>query len=482
MKAARKPTQAEIIRERWLRGRLGYKLHSGQLIIRERYYKSEHQLFVGEIARQFGKSYLMVVEAIETAIRKGRGSIIRTAKGTKKSRGARIKYGTAFLSDLEDFIMPAFDVILEDCPEDLRPQFKTKGSKWVFPNGSEIKLVGLDRKPNGLRGNSIDLIILDEAAFMARLNYLYTSVIIPATTHRPDCRVLVFSTPPEEADHEFIELAEKAEVEGGYCRLTIYDNPLVDEKTITRLMRELGGPDSAAWKREALAERVIDEERAIVAEWRDEYWEETPRDDLFGFYTRYVAADLGVVRDFTAILFGYYDFRRACLVIEDELLMKGQLMTTEVIQKAVKEKERELWGEARSPIRRYADNNNPLLIQDLSHLHGLHFSATDKGTIAEMVNAVKMLVGSGGVRVYPRCVQTRGCLKYGLWDERRDQFAHSKTYGHFDALAALVYLVRNLDRQTNPIPNDYNADRINQIVFPRKQLSPSAQALKRGFS
>jgi hypothetical protein len=225
-------TRSDLIRERWLRGRLRYKLHEGQKIIVSRIEATPTQLFVGECSRQFGKTYLEVLLALEIAFQKP---------------NARIKIGTAFHTDLVEFIIPAFQAVLEDCPDDLEPEYKSQKSKYVFHNGSEIKLVGLDRKPNGLRGTVIDLIVLDEAAFMSNLNYLYRSVIIPATTHRPDCKILVFSTPPSTPAHEFTDYVAKAKLEGGHCKLTIYDNPMVNEApqgeiktmTIRELKREL---------------------------------------------------------------------------------------------------------------------------------------------------------------------------------------------------------------------------------------------------
>ncbi len=111
-----KPSQKDIIRERWNRGRLNYKLHAGQRKIESLVFARKHQLFVGEIARQFGKSFWLVKKALESAIQKPK---------------ARVKYATAFLTDLEEFILPAFDKILEDCPNDLRPVFKSQKSKFV---------------------------------------------------------------------------------------------------------------------------------------------------------------------------------------------------------------------------------------------------------------------------------------------------------------------------------------------------------------
>jgi hypothetical protein len=461
---SKKLTRFEIQYERFLRGRLDYKLHDGQKLIRKRFRENPNQLFVGEISRQWGKSFLLVCEAIETAIRKPK---------------ARIKYATAFQTDLLEFILPTFDTILADCPEALKPVYKVQGSKWVFWNGSEIKLLGLDRKPNGLRGNVPDLIILDEAAFMSRLLYIYRSILIPATTHRPDCRILIFSSTPETPAHEFIDLANKAELDGGYAKFTIHDNPRVTEKTKARLCKEAGGEFSTTWRREFLCERVTDANLAIISEWDEKYVQDVERDKYFPFYHKYESMDLGVSH-LTVCLFGYYDFLKAALIVEDEWYMNGHELTTLEIKNGVTQKESELWP-GHQVYRRIADNNNPLLINDLSNLHQLHFMPTDKGTLAEMVNAVKMMVRDGQIIVHPRCKQLIGCLKNGIWDKHRRQFAESLVYGHYDALAALVYLVRNLNRSENPIPKTFEVDFANQILFSKTSLSQNAQELARAF-
>jgi hypothetical protein len=459
------PTKGEIIRERWLRGKLSYKLHAGQLRLRQASRQATHQLFVGECARQFGKSYESIIDHLELAIQKP---------------NARLKYGTAFHSDLVEFILPNFDVALGDCPNDLRPRYMRAGSKFIFDNGSEIKLVGVDRNPNGLRGNAIDLITLDEAAFINNLDYLYKSIIMPATTHRPNCRIKMISTPPSSPAHDFLDYAEKAEFEGSYCKLTIYDNPMVNEATIKRLMTESGGENSSTWRREYLCAHILDSNLAIVQEWDEKFVEDRPRDKYYPFYHRYSSMDLGV-KDNTAVIFGYYDFVKASLILEEEYVINGPDLTTEVLKNEIKKKEQDL-GWITDPYLRVSDSNNPLLLQDLSFLHKLHFVPTDKGTLEEMINTLRLMVSKGQIIVHPRCKQLRGCLKYGVWDKNRQKFAQSKVYGHFDALAALVYLVRNLNRSTNPIPPDFQVDFDNQIMFPHQRETQSVRDLKKAFN
>jgi len=463
------PSPDQVNRERWLRGRLGYKLHTGQQKLKEAFLakSSKGQLFVSEFGRQFGKTYFWCIVALEIAHRKPR---------------AKLRIGTAFHSDLVEFIIPTFEEVAQDCPEDLKPIYKQQKSKYICYNDSEIKLVGLDRKPNAMRGNALDFILIDEAGFTNRLDYLYKHVIIPTTTHRPQCRIAMSSSTPVESDHEFFDFVEKAKLENSYAMGTIYENPMVDQATIERLKYEMGGEDSPEWKTEYLCKRVRNATLAIIPEWNeDQYVKEIERDECFPHYHKYVSMDLGVIRHKTAALFGYYDFLRSSLIIEDEFTLIGPHMTTEVLKENIELKEHELWEEM-SPYLRVSDSNNPLLLQDLSHLHSLHFVPTDKGRLEEMVNTVRMLVRSGGLIVHPRCKQLIGCLNYGIWDDKRSAFKEHKVYGHFDALAALIYLVRNLDKSTNPIPYAFKADPDNQIIFPYRKDSETVRTLKDAFS
>lgn len=436
-----KYTQEEITEERWYRGRLDYKLHAGQKLLKEKLLTCKKQLFVTECSRQFGKSYFWVAYILEFA---------------HKNPNSKIKLGTAFYTDLIEFIMPAFEAVMEDCPEYLRAKFRTSGTKFICHNGSEIKLVGLDRNPNGLRGNVIDLIVLDEAGFITNLDYLYKSVIMPATTHRPNCKVVFSSSAPSTPAHPFLDYVQKADLEDAYCKMTIYQNPMVTPETIERLMAESGGKESTTWRREYLCEHVTDSDLAVVSEWKQEYVQEIERDVYFPFYHKYQAMDLGV-KDKTVNLYAYYDFIKAKLIILDEYVIHGPSMNTQKLADGLNTQQKQVFGDYPSYLK-ISDNNNPLLLQDLSLLHGIHFIPTDKGRLHEMVNAVKIMVGKGDILVHPRCKQLIGCLEFGVWDKNRVGFDRSKHYGHYDALAALVYLVRNLNRHENPIPVGFGYD------------------------
>jgi hypothetical protein len=430
------------------------------MVLDQTFKESKGQLFVGNCSRQWGKSFWAVTKAAEVAL--------RTSK-------AQIRYGAAFQSDLVDFIIPAFEKIFDDCPHEIKP--KKVGKFYVFPNGSRIKLVGLDKNPNGLRGNTLDLIIIDECGFVGNLDYIYKSIIIPATLHRPNCKIILVSTPPSTPAHTFVDYCQKAEVEGSYVKLDIFTNPLITERDIERMAQEMGGRESTTFRRECLCEFVTDSDLAIIPEWDDKYIQDIPRDEFFQYYHKYVGMDLGV-KDFTALIYGYYDFKRAALVIEDEFKMHGPAMNTELLVGAIRAKEKALWNNVDSdgkpekdpngtniPFRRISDNNWPIMMQDFSSIHNLTFILTTKDNLEAMINEVRLMVQAGQIIVNPRCKQLIGCLKYGVWDNKKKGFARSTVYGHFDHLAALIYLVRNLAKGTNPIPATHGYERVNAFTL-----------------
>lgn len=445
----------------WRKGDLSYKLHSGQKIIDEALAKVTGQLFVGNIARQFGKSYWAVTKAVSLALKKPR---------------ARIKYGTAFLTDLEEFILPTFEEVLLDCPEDIRPVYKVQGSKWVFHNGSEIKLVGLDKKPNGLRGNVIDLIILDECGFVGNLDKLYRNVIIPATTHRPNCKIILISTPPETPAHPFVDFIVRADLEGAYVKLDIYQNPLITQADIDRLAKELGGVDSVAFRRECLCELIIDISIAILPEWPKvaPYTVIKERPELPPFYHPLVAIDLGL-NDDTGAVFGYWDFPRAKAVIQAELLMNG--VNSEQLTKAARAIEVNLWGQDKIPMR-WADGQLYTL-NDISSIHKYSVSPPRKDDVEAQVNSLRLMLQARQVEIYDSCKQTIRQCSSGIWDKSKTKFARSGSC-HQDLLASLIYFVRHINKE-NPYPPNYQFNR-DTMHWKEPKLAPHHEQLKRAFS
>ena len=423
----------------WHRNVLEYKHHSGQQVIQKAYEQVQNKLFVANCSRRFGKTYWVIIECIRVARSKPR---------------AKVKIATAFLTDLEEFILPAFETVLDDCPEAYRPKYLQSKKKYFFHNGSEIQLIGLDRKPNAGRGNYCDLYVFDEAAYIKNLTYIYSSVVVPMTMYREGARVIMISTPPKSPDHDFKDFCLKAEYENAYVKLDIYKNPMVTPEMIEEYKAEC--LTKTDWEREYLCEFATDETLSIIPEMRGYDYKITQKDDNYKYYHKYVSMDLGV-RDLNVTLFAYYDFKRAKICIEREHVICGPEMTTPRLHAEISQIERELW-QGKEPYKRVADNNNPLLLLDLGSIHNMFFHSTSKDNLHAMINNLRVWFKEGRIEIDESCKTLINSLKYGLWNEKRDQFARSKTLGHYDAIAAIMYLVRNIDEHTNPIPTIVGPD------------------------
>lgn len=421
----------------WERNELSYKFHAGQNVIENSFKQVKNKLFVANCSRRFGKSFWVVIEAI------------RVARSKPK---ARVKIATAFLTDLEEFILPAFDNVLDDCPSHLKPLWREAKKKFIFRNGSEIQLIGLDRKPNGGRGNYCDLYVFDEAAFISNVSYIYSSVVVPMTMYREGARIIMISTPPKTPDHDFKDFVVKAQAENAYVELDIYKNPMVTPQMVEEYRKEC--LTETDFQREYLCQFVTDQTLSIIPEMRGYNYKRAPKDEFYPLYHKYNAMDLGV-RDLNVNLYGYYDFKRAKLVIERESIMNGPEMTTPKLAAEIVKQEQDLWGVNPKVYKRIADNNNPLLLLDLGNIHGLYYHSTDKDQLHAMVNEMRVWFQQGRVEIDESCKYLIGSLQYGIWNDKRSEFARSKVLGHYDAVAALMYLIRNIDQMTNPIPVKY---------------------------
>lgn len=438
----KKLTKAQLIREKWYRGKLNYKLYGYQYVLYLALWAAIGNpaclKYVLKCSRRWGKSTVLCLISLEFAIR---------------HPNAQIRFAAPTAKALKKITMPIYRKLLKDCPETLKPTYKIMEQVWMFPNGSEIHMAGTDGgNAESLRGTASDLNLIDEAGFADDLDYVLRDILIPQTLTTGG-KTLLASTPARTPAHDFTEIARECELDGFLTKLTIFDNPSISQEKIELYAKEAGGFESTTWKREYLCEDVVDENLAIIPDWKDIYVQEIPPNEFYPYYHAYAGMDLGRV-DNTAIVFGTYLFKEATLYVEDEIIMEGAEWTTVTLKDRILAKEKELWDQ-KKPYRRISDNNNPHLINDLSSLHGVFFMQTDKDALEAMVNAVREMVVRGQIIVHPRCVNLLGCLRWGVWDAKRRGFDRSKKLGHFDTLAALIYLVRNLAKHSNPIPIDH---------------------------
>lgn len=469
-------SEKEAIYKLYERGNLSWKLKPEQKEIYDAIHATKAQKFVINCSRRLGKSYLLCVLADEYA---------------RRHSNVVVKYAAPTQKQVRDIVKPIFNKIWKDCPSEMLPKWITIDSCYIYPNGSKVSIVGCDLgKIDRLRGDESCLSLIDEAGMIEEdLHYIIKDILIPQSltvqkNDNIDGKVIIASTPPRSPSHAFVSYIVEAECSGlnNYIKRTIHHNSMITPEKVLEYAVEAGcevkegkiTKFSTTFRREYLAEVITDETSAICPEFNEatqpEIVMEWKRPEYFDTY---VSMDPGLI-DLTAILFGYWDYLNACLVIEDEIVMNYKDgINTKIIADAINLKEMELWK--RRPYMRVMDGNTIMAI-DLNELHHLNFMPTDKDDKESAVNAMRLMVHGRKIKIHPKCKALITHLKYGVWNKTKTKFDRSGEFGHYDCVDALVYMVRNVNRTKNPYPADYKMPSHHTHYIPPETLNkPSAQ-------
>ncbi len=454
--AAIKVNELALKHEAWRRGLIHYKFHSVQKELWSVYQNaSEGSTLVWVLARQTGKSYCLGLIGVIQCLSKP-NSIVKLLTDTK------LHARTIF--------EPIFREILEDCPEELKPEYIASSYVYVFKNGSQIQLAGSDGgHAERLRGQKSDLILVDESGFCDNLNYNVNSILFPTTTHTGG-KIILASTPSPEPDHDFGGFIEEAEAKGLLTKKTIYDNPLLTPEKVANIISKFkGGVTNSQFRREYLCESIKDENLSVLPEVDDELLSRIVKEVAPPpFYHRYVAMDIGF-KDLTVVLYGYYDFKENRIVIQDEIVKNGKEIHLPDFTQLLQDKENELWNnplthELIKPEIRVSDIN-PFVIQEINIYskknnpnHPIDFAIASKNDKLAHINKLRVMLASEKIIIHPRCKTVAQHLKHCKWKDKskKDDFARSSADdGHYDAVDALLYFMRAVNYNKNPYPSTY---------------------------
>lgn len=468
--------RAQSIADAWRIGRLRYQLEPEQCTVYDALHRAiPEEPFVVICHRGFGKTYIGCDWLLE---------------GSRQEIDCNELVISSTLKKLRTIVKPAFESLLKDCPPVYLPHYDSQDSLYYFSqtNVRTHLLAAQGGHIENARGiHNVSRVLIDEAGFFGDeedsypLDHVIQNILLPMfirTKSKP--RIVIMTTPPEIPNHPVKAYYDRARVVGCCEVRDIYHSDISVAKRDEMKRRMLAMPGGEiAWQREMECKWVVDASRQIIPEWRNEYVQCVPRDQFFTFYHKYNALDTGV-RDFTVNLYAHYDFRRGVLVVDDETVLKNEEVRTDILAACIKQKEKEIGYER--VYRRIGDNSNLIILQDLSGIHGLSFVPTTKDELFAMVNEVRLWINSRRLVVDPRCQHLIGCLENGIWDKAKKEFARSQIYGHFDGLAALCYLIRNIDTVTNPIPANYGLSVQTHNMIPnQKQESENYKALRQAM-
>jgi len=446
-----KATATQVKQELFRRGELSWLLYKHQRPIYDKIREvlksseTDDNSYVIDCARQYGKSFTMFTIAVEECLRSPFHTIV---------------YVAPLKSQVVEIVTEkTFRTVFEYAPPECIP--KLDGSALVFANGSRIRLAGTDNKNYAnLRGGIAHHVLLDEAGFMSDLD----TGVLPSVTpmlKTTGGKIIFASTPPENLDHPYLEILREHDESGHISTYTIWDDKSLTEKQLNKIISDCKGRDSTLFKREYECRRIAESSQQVLPElslevsqrilYKDNRYKE---DDLLQYWQKYIVADWGG-KDFTAIIFAHYNYHTKKVVVEDQLNLTGSLISSGRIAAEIKAKTTELWPDPnyRRQVQYYCDSNNVLIQNDMINTYHLPFVSTSKDRLAEqMVQKVRDWIYDDRIDFAQAAEFTMKSCMSGWWSKGKDKFAHSKIYGHYDHLAALIYLIRNVNTNADPLP------------------------------
>ena len=423
----------KVREELWRRGHLRWKLRAPQIPVYDFVASKGNRHIVVAMHRGAGKSYVAGVIATEKVI---------------VSKGVHVKYIGPTGKLARAVSTPNFKKIWEDCPPDLYPKWRHLDGCWEFPQGGYIWIMGSDLgNADNARGTDNHFTIFDEEAFADDPDYVIKDIILPRAIPVGG-QILHISTPPKSPSHPFGRRMKEARESGIIFELTVKNNPAITPELLAEYVKESGGEHTTTFRREMLCELVTEERDAAIPELIDRDWSRihgTDQGELRQLTPKYV----GVHFDFSRLssaAFGYWDYDRKTLVIEDELVLKQA--NTGSITEAIKQKQEELWPGA-PRISRFTKAKEQLLI-DLAREHRLPFIESRDDDIHTGLNVLRTMFSQGQVQIHPRCVELTRHLGDAVWNDSRAGFGDSGDGGRFEGIHAVVHLVRNVQQSYDP--------------------------------
>lgn len=451
---------SRLVEYAWTRGDLRYKLHSTQKEMHESVANTETDEILILSSRQLGKSFFGACYAIEYCLQNP-GTIVRIMAAT--------------LKQIQDIVQDNLGPITQDAPPGLIERHKTS-YRWRVGESS-LRLGPLERSNVDYnRGGNASLVITEEGGFVHTDDYRYAieSVIGPQLL-RSGGKLMHITSPSQDPAHYIhTEVLPKTAMTKSVFRYSIYDNPQITEEQIEKAKKLCGGDSTAAWRREYLAEIVRDASIVIVPTYDPERHVKAFRVPDYSNWQ--VCIDFGGSRDKTAALLYTYDFQENKVLIQDERIFEPNTPTDKIVA-VVREMESGVLGYGQDLTARWADAPGQLQI-DLEKSHGFPIRIPRKDDWQAGINNMQVMFASDQILIHPKCTFLLQSLESGQYNDKRTDFARTQVLGHCDALAALGYALRMIDRRS-PFPEmSYSRDRVFTSVEKKTEVQQVAEALQ----
>lgn len=445
----------------WRHGCLEYKLWEQQKPI----YNGVRSLPPGAseavflCARQFGKSYLGDILAVEDCIRFPDSCILIVGPTLKQTVG---------------IVTPRLRDIARDAPPGLIVPQKSE-SKWII-GSSELVIGGMDINSSGQRGKTLQNVYVEEIVDSDPDKYLESlrSDIGPALTHSKGGRIVFLTTPPKVPDHPFLlETVPSAQLNNAFYKYTIHDNKKITKEQYDRCVKLAGGEASVDFRREYLCEVVRDGSLVLVPEFDEALH---VRECLRPRHSHaWISGDMGGTRDRHVFHLMCYDFERNKVLVLDEREFGPDTGTANIVPHLV------AMEDGQGVKARHVDAPGQTQV-DLMQYHGYPVALPRKDELEATVNQVRRAFQCAEVEVHPRCRLLIVTLRSGTFNRNRTDLERTRALGHCDAFMSMAYGLRHANK-ANPFPKYGDAQpHTHYIDVEDKRLSKSAQSIKNVFA
>lgn len=403
----------------WRKGDLRFKLQPQQIPI----YDGVRALPKGIdeavllCARQFGKSYLGVILALEDCIKNPGKCVLIVGPTLKQTR---------------EIVTPRLRDLSQDAPEGLIRPLKSE-SKWEV-GGSELIIAGFDVNSASQRGKTVQTIYIEEISDSHPDNYLEAmrSDLGPALTRSNGGRMVFLTTLPKFPDHPFIvDTMVKAEYNKALYVYTIDDNKELTQAQYDACVRRSGGINSVDFRREYMCELVRDPTVLVVPDFDES--KHVKAFEMMDHCHLHIGGDWGGVRDMTALLLMSHNFTKDKIVVYDERIFPPNTATNTIIKTA-----REM--ENGRPCTRSIDMPGQLQVDITAY--GYEAQMPPKEDWRAAINAMAVKFSLNQIWIHERCRFLIQSLRSGTFNKNKTDFERTSLLGHCDALAALMYGIR----------------------------------------
>lgn len=449
--ALRELDNKNLKKQMWEAGILTWKLHAIQLLIYRalRSLSPEVKEAVCLCARRFGKSYLGCLMAIEDCL---------------QHPGVYVRIIGPEISQTINIVEPLIDKIIRDAPPGLIRR-KASEHKWRVGE-SWLVIGGFDNKNIQKHlGQESYAFYIEETGSSHPDDYTYAQreVLSPQLLHSRGKRIHL-TTPPTDPNHPFVlEVIPKAQRNEVFFKYTLFDNPLLDEAQVKDAIEESGGRETDAFRRNYLCEIIREKRLMVIPEFDKKV--HVKYFDPPAYANWITVLDFGGVKDKTAALVMYYDWKLGVDCVWDERIFDSNTSTSTIVAEVLR-------MEASLPTphkigARYGDSSGQTQV-DSNQTHSFNYSMPTKQDLDAAVNAVRIGFSLNKLILHERCTFLALTLESGMFNDKRTDFLRTEALGHFDAGMALVYGRRMLDRHTKPYPD---------IIFDAKNQLPTHLAL-----